>query len=66
MFIDPRERLSEYNTPESSVRSNSELIEVSEKINDKAIYCEAFAVSKKAIDSLKKNGNAVIGTGRSR
>ena len=60
-FRDTRELMEKYNTIDTALKSEDELLMVSENIKNKAIYCYQFTISTKTIDSLNRNGNCVIG-----
>lgn len=53
--------MEKYNTIDTALKSDAELLMVLENIKNKAIYCHQFIISTKTIDSLKHNGNCVIG-----
>ena len=60
-FRDTRELMEKYNTIDTALKSDAELLMVSENIKNKAIYCHQFIIATKTIDSLNRNGNCVIG-----
>ena len=60
-FRDTRELMEKYNTIDTALKSDAELLMVSDNIKNKAIYCHQFIISTKTIDSLNRNGNCVIG-----
>ena len=61
-LLDKRELMSRYNTEETAVKTDDELLIISESVKNKALYCHEFNVSKETIKSLQKNSNYVIGT----
>jgi len=63
MWRDCRDRLPKYNTIHNALKSNDELLRVSNMVTNHAIYCNQFVVSDESKSSLFKNGNHVIGTG---
>ena len=63
-LLDKRELMKSYNTEETAVKTDYELLRISNSVRDKAIYCHEFNVSKESIKSLQKNNNCVIGTDR--
>ena len=60
-FRDTRELMEKYNTIDTALKSEDELLMIPENIKNKAIYCHQFIISTKTIDSLNRNGNCVIG-----
>ena len=52
-----------YNTPETAVSNDEELLRVSNSISNSLIWCHQFEVSSKSLSSLKQQGNYVVGTG---
>lgn len=62
-FTDIREQIEKYNTIDTALKNDSELLTVSESIKNKAIYCHQFIISERSRESLKNNRNYIIGTG---
>lgn len=62
-YDDERYFRKRYNNIETALKTDSELLRISNSVKDKSIYCHQFKVSKESLDSLKANNNCVIGTG---
>lgn len=41
-FVDKRELMKKYNSPDTAVKSDTELLDVSNRIKDYVIYCHEF------------------------
>lgn len=62
-FVDQRTIMKKYNSIDTAVKDNKELLNVSEGVYGVSIYCHEFVISKEVMRSLQKHGNFVIGTG---
>lgn len=61
MKFDERLRMDRYNTEDTAINNDFELLKASNMCRNKLIFCRKFIVSKESIESIKRNGNFVIG-----